>query len=115
MTDIFIPAINQTITFSVGKNAEDNTRIVTHAEDTDLWFHVENESSSHVIAHIPNDHKFNKKQKQKIVVQGALLCKMNSRFKSQNNVPICFTEIKNITTTSIPGQVHTTNTKTISI
>lgn len=62
---------------------------------------------------MPND--INKKYIKYITKQGALLCKQNSKYRSDKNVSIIYTQIKNITKTNIIGTVITTNTKTIQI
>lgn len=112
---LFIPAINKDITFIIGQNAQDNFDIIDNAKPNDLWFHVHNESSCHVIASIPSDEKFNKKQIQKIVTQGACICKKNAKCKSNKEVTIVYTYVANIVKTHITGQVHLTNEKFVTI
>ena len=53
MVSIFIPACNSSIDFSVGKNKHDNIDIIRQASPNDIWFHLEEASSCHVIAHLP--------------------------------------------------------------
>ncbi len=113
MVSIFIPACNSSIEFSVGKNMHDNIDIIRHASPNDIWFHLEDDSSCHVIAHLPPS--LNKKQKHKIITQGAVLCKSHSRAKSNANTPICYSEVKNVTPTDIVGTVQVTNKKIIII
>jgi predicted ribosome quality control (RQC) complex YloA/Tae2 family protein len=114
MTSIFIPSINKEISFSVGKNANNNFDIITNANEDDLWFHVDGEPSSHVIAHIA-DENLNKKQLHKIVMQAAVLCKSKSKAKSSKNVPILYTFIRNLVKTDVIGSVITSNTKSVVI
>ena len=115
MKQIFIPSLNQEISYSIGKNAKDNFNIIDNSHDKDIWFHLDNTSSSHVIAHVSNFEKLDKKQHRQIVTQGAVLCKSNSKSKSDKNVDINYTFIKNITKTDIPGTVITNNVKSIKI
>lgn len=115
MTSIFIPTLNCSIPFSIGKDAQNNIEILKNADNNDIWFHLDNLSSCHVIAHIPENKTLNKKQKNKIIVQGALLCKMRSKLKSDKNVGICYSEVKNVTFTDIPGTVNVSNKKIVFI
>ena len=115
MTSIFIPSIQTNVDYSIGKNAKHNFEIIDSSDDNDIWFHVANESSSHIIAHIPADMKLNKKQLRQILTQGAVLCKSHSRYKSQKNIEIIYTHIKNIEKLQTPGSVNSKNTKSIVI
>ena len=49
------------------------------------------------------------------IKQGALICKQNSKRKSEQNVDVIYTTVSNITKTKIIGQVETTNVKHIDI
>ena len=102
---IFIQAINREIEFYIGENAQDNFDIIDMCKPIDLWFHLHNESSCHVIANIPSDVVFNKKQLSKIITQGAVCCKQYSKAKSKQNVEICYTRLVNIVKTHVIGQV----------
>jgi len=50
-----------------------------------------------------------KKQKRDIVTQGAVLCKQHSKYKSDKNVKIVYSMIKNIQKTAVVGQVRVSN------
>lgn len=115
MKQLFIPSLNQEISYSIGKNAKDNFDIIDNSHDNDIWFHLDNTSSSHVIAHISNFEKLDKKQLRQVVTQGAILCKTNSKRKSEKNVEVNYTFIKNITKTDTPGTVISSNVKSIKI
>ena len=112
---LFIPAANKEITFIIGENAQDNFDIIDDAKQTDIWFHIHNESSCHVIASMQCDEKLNKKQIQKIVIQGACICKKYSKCKSNKEVQIIYSYIGNVVKTHITGQVVVTNEKIITI
>jgi predicted ribosome quality control (RQC) complex YloA/Tae2 family protein len=110
----YIPALSQEITFHIGKSAEGNFEIIDNADENDLWFHVEGDSSAHVIASLPDD--IDRKKITYIVKQGAILCRQNSRLKSSKTaVKIIYTRIKNIEKTDIPGKVQVTNGTVISV
>lgn len=111
----YIASLGIDIEFKLGKNAADNFDIIESSQTNDIWFHIDDHSSCHVIASIPDDTNFNKKQLLYIIKQGAILCKQHSKYKSQQNVSIIYTYIKNVTMTNIIGSVITENTKTIKI
>jgi len=109
---IFIPAIEREITFYIGQNAQDNFDMIDMCKGIDMWFHVHNESSCHVIAVIPGDNTYNKKQFAKIIIQGALCCKQNSNVKNKQGVEICYSRLINIVKTHVVGQVYMREYKT---
>tara|TARA_B110000091_G_C13767518_1_gene455101 strand:- start:49 stop:399 length:351 start_codon:yes stop_codon:yes gene_type:complete len=110
---VHIPAISEDIVYTIGKSAQENFDIIDDAEPTDLWFHVEGHSSSHVIATL--EQKYDRKELKYIVKQGAILCKQHSRYSSNKNVDVIYTFIENVHKTKIPGSVTTSNLKTITI
>jgi len=113
--DRYIAPLGINISFRVGNNAADNFIIVDNAHPYDIWFHIHNHSSCHVIACMPEDTNLTKKQLMYIIKQGAIICKQHSKYKSQTNVEIIYTSIKNVTMTRTIGTVTTENTKTIKI
>ena len=109
---IFIQALKREIVFYIGKNQNENFKVIDMGAEDDLWFHAKDESSCHVVCEIPDD--IDKKELQYIIKAGALLCKSNTnKLKSLSNVAITYTQIKNITKTKTPGCVLTQNTKII--
>jgi predicted ribosome quality control (RQC) complex YloA/Tae2 family protein len=106
----------ENIKFFIGGNAKENFEIIDLAKPDDLWFHVDDLPSCHVIASISDiiDNK-SKKDIRYIVKQGALLCKKYSKYKSVSELPITYTYISNVHKTDIIGSVITTNSKIIKI
>lgn len=100
---ISIPAIKQDIAFIIGQNATENDHLIERSNDDDIWFHVDNKSSCHVVATI-SENNITRKNMKYIIKQGALLCKTHS-YPSEKNLSIVYTKIKNIQSTNIPGQV----------
>jgi predicted ribosome quality control (RQC) complex YloA/Tae2 family protein len=111
----YIAPLGLEIGFTIGQNAVENIEAFNEAKATDLWFHIEDHSSCHVIASMPADIKFDKKQTMYIVKQGAILCKQHSRYKSQQNVAVVYTTIQNVSPTHIMGTVTIQNGKTVTI
>jgi len=97
----------------IGKNDKDNFDIIDKANSDDIWFHLNNYPSCHVIASI--DEIIKKKNLRYIIKKGALLCKANSKYKSDKDISIIYTTIKNVKKTEKIGSVITTNTKIILV
>jgi predicted ribosome quality control (RQC) complex YloA/Tae2 family protein len=100
---IYLPKLKQNIVFVIGKNAKGNDEAISDADPEDIWFHLEGQSSCHVIAKVPED--LGRKERGYILRKGAELCKQNSREKSGKNVEIVYAKIKNVEKTDIPGKV----------
>ena len=111
--DIFIRGLNKTIQFYIGKNSKNNEEIIDLAKEDDIWFHVSNMPSCHIIAIIPND--VNKKDIKYIIKKGAFLCKYHSKYNSIKNLDIVYTKIKYVSKTDKEGSLNITNEKTITI
>lgn len=110
----YIYGLKQEITFHIGKSASGNFDIIDNADENDLWFHVDNEPSSHVVANIPNN--IDRKNVKYIIKQGAILCKQNSKFKkSKMAVNIIYTRVKNVSKTNIIGKVEISEGKIVTV
>ena len=108
--NIYIPSLNKEVIFSIGKNAKNNFDIIDNSEDEDIWFHLNERPSRHVVAHISKLGKLNKKQMHQVVKQGSLLCRRLSTRKrrhSSKREEVIYTQIKNVVKTNILGTVTT--------
>jgi predicted ribosome quality control (RQC) complex YloA/Tae2 family protein len=113
---IFIPELNYNISYLIGQNARDNFAVIDEGYEDDLWFHAKSISSCHVVCLLPNDLELTDPEKKTIIKKGAELCKENTNKLSKlHNVPIVYTELKNITKTKTPGLVTMKAYKTIII
>jgi len=110
---IFIPKVGCDVLFRIGTSALVNFQIIDDADPHHIWFHVEGLPSCHVIAY--TDESWNRKQLPYVVKQGAVLCKMHSKYTSSKKLPIIYTAIENVEKTNVAGSVHTTNEKKILI
>jgi len=99
---IYIPSIKCEITYTIGQNAEDNDVIIDAASPNDIWFHVDNKPSCHIIASVPDN--ISRADIGYIINQGVVLCKKHS-YPSEKKLPILYTRIKNIQKTNIPGRI----------
>ena len=108
---ILIESINTIIYFYIGKNARDNFSIIDISELTDIWFHIDKESSCHVIARVPFNNYLNPQdliENDEIIIRGALLCKNNTaKFKNSNTkITVIYDYLKNIKKTKTIGCVN---------
>jgi predicted ribosome quality control (RQC) complex YloA/Tae2 family protein len=127
-----IPSLKINLVYKIGSNAKNNFDFIDQAHPSDLWFHLHNESSCHVIAclkniqyttrddELPNYYDINfddldKKEKQQIIKQGALLCKQYSKLKSAKNVPIIYAKIEDVQKTDVVGSVLARKSKVIVV
>jgi len=111
---LFVKELNREITFYIGENKNENFDVIDLGKPDDLWFHVNNMSSCHVVAILPED--IEKKDLRYIIKIGAILCKTNTKkLKSLNNIEIIYAQIKHVVKTLIPGYVEILSGKTIII
>jgi predicted ribosome quality control (RQC) complex YloA/Tae2 family protein len=101
---IYDTKLEKEVNIYLGQNAQDNWEIIDKANQYDIWFHVQDFSSSHVILQLPESKaKINKQT----LYYCANLCKQNSKSKELNKVNIIYTKIKNITKGEKTGSVYT--------
>lgn len=100
-------------TIRIGENAKDNWDIIDMSKQNDIWFHVSNHPSCHVILDTtPNKGK----QPHKSVLNYcAALCKEGSKVKDAKNIKIIYTEIKNIKKGDKVGAVISKNDNIITV
>lgn len=101
--------------FVVGTCKEENQYLIDKSQCHDLWFHISNYPSCHVVCQIQNASKPNKKHLHKIIKQGALCCKAHSKYKRDKNVDITYATIGQLESTDKIGKVIVHNSKTITI
>jgi len=94
----------QIMEYRIGKNAQDNFDIIDGSHPDDIWFHIENLPSCHVVMKKPME-KMAKKEVLKMYKQCAVLCKQHSKYKSHKNVVIIYTAVKNVSKTDKVGSV----------
>lgn len=92
--------------YVIGKSAEENTHLVQTAAELDVWFHVSNLPSAHLILHNPEGTTLKDLRKQGTIYQMALELKKSSKYRKMNNVTIVYDYCKNITTLDTPGKVQ---------
>lgn len=96
-THMFIQALKMDH-ITIGKNKADNWSIIGKASENDLWFHVDEMPSSHVIlaAGAPKS----------LIKQCARLCKQHSKARDKRgDVSVVYTKIKNLALGRHVGEV----------
>ena len=88
-------------TIIIGKNENENDKIISNADPEDYWLHLTNFPSPHVIVKNPNKNRIN----HKILKQAAYQLKINSKFRKIQKLDVTITKIKHIESTNKPGSV----------
>ena len=102
------------VVYYIGTNAKDNHSVIDKGTPNDLWFHIVNIPSCHVVVKLPDE--CDKKELHSIIKKGSLLCKQNTkRVASLNNVEIMYAPIKNISKTHVAGEVLVSKYKSIFV
>ena len=114
--EVLINKIGEIILYKIGTNAQENWDLIDESGEDDLWFHVNELPSCHVVTSLPNPEKYNRNELAYIAKQGAVLCKQYSNYASQKKLPIIYSKIKDIKKTDVVGSVVTNqNAKLIYI
>ena len=103
---------NTTYTIIIGKNKNENWTIIDDASGTDLWFHIAEIPSCHLI--LKNDENLRFVPRQ-VIKRCAYLCKINSSAKTMSKCAVIYAAITNVKKTDIVGQVTVTQCKTVSV
>jgi len=85
----------------IGQNKKENDQIISEAHMSDLWFHIANLPSCHVIISNCKDHPPTKK----MIKYAASLVKANTKYRNYRSIKVNYTRIKNIRKTKKAGKV----------
>jgi len=99
---LFDSKIKTLLHFRFGKNAQDNWDLIDASKQNDLWFHLEDTSSCHVVLSLPEGISYKDISKQTIIH-----CAMECKKRSKKNANVIFTEISNIIKGDAVGSVLT--------
>ena len=99
-------------TIIIGKNKKENWQLIDNCIETDVWFHVSDLPSCHVI--LKNTISLSMLPIQ-VIKHCAYLCKINSNAKYEKKSSIIYTLICNVKKTNIEGEVAVKNCKTVSL
>ena len=112
------------VNYLVGENARDNHSIIDLASEKDMWVHLKDIPSCHVIVQVPSseeceDHVSTSNKRwyrdilRKATRQGGILCKQYSKNSvrtaglSKSKVEVIAYSVGNIEKSAVPGQVFT--------
>lgn len=76
------------VTFYVGKNARENWNLIDNAEDYDIWIHLHDFPSSHVIIETLEELD------ETYIQYGCMLCKKYSKYRYKEKVRISILQKK---------------------
>jgi predicted ribosome quality control (RQC) complex YloA/Tae2 family protein len=99
-------------TIIIGKNKKENWQIIDESLETDVWFHVSDSPSCHVI--LKNMVNISSIPIQ-VIKRSAYLCKINSNAKYEKKSVIIYTPICNVKKTNIEGEVVVKSCKSVSL
>lgn len=99
--------------YQIGRNATENTELVLRSSAMDVWFHVNDQPSAHLIYYNPDGLDLDHLRKKGVIYRMALTLKKKSKYRSFNNIEIIYDYIKNITPLTKPGMVQCNSPKTI--
>ena len=107
------------VTYYIGKTQQENHDVIDLGFSTGLsserniWFHLANTSSCHVVAIVPEG--IPRKERGKIIKQGALLCKQHTAKVAGQRVSVTYAPMSAITKEQTPGSVTVSEPKTIVV
>jgi predicted ribosome quality control (RQC) complex YloA/Tae2 family protein len=114
VTEIYFEKPDISISFYIGQNAKDNFFVLDNSKPDDIWFHLKDISSCHVVASIPEQNCIDRKGMKQIIKTGALLCKTNTlKARTMNNIEVMYTSVKNVSKCRISGSVVAEKTQTV--
>jgi len=90
------------ITYLVGKNQSENHPLIKSSEPDDLWFHLADLPSAHVVAQVAA-LTLTEEQEMKMIIEGIEILKTKMKQIEPTNVNMC--HIKNIICLNEPGKV----------
>lgn len=82
----------------IGTSAQENWDILDNADSNDLWFHLSDLPSCHIILHGAN---FNSDD----ITMAAQQCKANTKYKNYKAIYVNYLEVNNVKKGKQPGQV----------
>jgi len=89
------------ILFRIGQCKEDHHQMIDESSPQDLWFHLEDFPSCHIIASVPEDT--NREKIKEIIRYGIRLSREKSKHGS--DVTVVYRRIRDIQKSDVPGEV----------
>lgn len=92
--------------YHTGRNAMENTELVLRSSAMDVWFHINDLPSAHLVYYNPDGLDLTHLRKKGIIYRMALNLKKKSKYRKCNNIEVIYDYIKNITPLTKPGLVQ---------
>lgn len=101
--------------YLIGKNANENTYLLKNANSMDIWFHIADGPSAHLIFKNPMEIDLKTLRKEGIIYNMALSLKKATKYRKTNNITIIYDYCKNVTPLDKPGLVQCKSPKSIRV
>ena len=105
---VFDELCKKDLNIMIGESAQDNVDIIHQARQFDLWFHVKNVPSCHVVLQLPTSKS---KVSRSTLIHCKQLC-INNSSKSNDNSDVICSSIKHIKKGEKLGSVYSKSSKT---
>ena len=118
---IFDSKLGDDVTIYVGQSKEENWSLIDKSKQNDIWFHLADHPSCHVVINLAEHKNKDKDKKNREIISNktiyyvASLCKEHSKLKKIKKITVIYTEIKYIKKGKEIGSVYTKKTKRITV
>lgn len=96
-------------TIRVGQTAKENWNLIDSSDPFDLWFHLDNHPSSHVVIsqdlHVNSANHLPLVYPNQIITLAAEYCKSYSKQKLASKVKVVYAQVENLTKGKVIGSV----------
>jgi predicted ribosome quality control (RQC) complex YloA/Tae2 family protein len=93
------------LNYYIGENAKENWELIDKSKQNDVWFHVKDHPSAHVVLDMPENTKIKEISKQSLI-HCAAECKQHSKLSNNQKLKIIYTEIKHVSKAEEVGSVN---------
>ena len=97
----------------IGRNDKENWNLIDDSNQYDMWFHLDDNPSPHVVLACKND--VTGIYPKQLIFKCACLCKNYSKFSNVKKIKVIYTHIKNITKSDTIGSVYTKKLEKITV
>lgn len=97
--------------FHIGKNAKDNTQLVLSSEPLDVWFHIADFPSAHLVYHNTERAALDTLRSNGTIYRMAVELKKWSKYRKYPNIKVIYCYVQDVTLTSTPGRVIAGNVR----
>jgi len=108
---LFDTNVEMELTVYIGKNRHNNWELIDRANENDVWFHIVDQPSRHVILSLPDQITYKQISKQTLQ-HCARLCITK---KTTALTTIMYTEIRYVIKAKEIGSVYTSHTRNICV